>query len=156
MIIRDFEIGEELALRDVFYSSVTTLACDSYTPDQIAAWAPADFDRADWARRIGALRPLVVEDSGRIVAYADLQPSGYIDHFYVAGSHARRGIGTALLAHICRMAQQRGIDELISDVSLCAEPFFLRHGFSVVLRRIVLVRGIELPNSRMSRRLAGA
>jgi putative acetyltransferase len=154
MIIREFQIGEELALHDVFYSSVNALAHACYTPDQIAAWAPAIFDRAGWIKRIRAISPFVVEDSGRLVAYGDLQPSGYIDHFYVAGSHARRGIGTALLEHICATAQKRGIDGLLSDVSLCAEPLFLRHGFSVILRKIVVVRGVDTPNARMARRLS--
>jgi hypothetical protein len=36
------------------------------------------------------IRPFVAEDEGHIVGYADIQPSGYIDHFFVAGGHARR------------------------------------------------------------------
>ena len=34
-----------------------------------------------------ALRPLVAEEDGRVVGYADLQASGYIDHFFVSGKH---------------------------------------------------------------------
>jgi putative acetyltransferase len=153
MIIREFQDGEELALHDVFFSSVNTLARDRYTETQIAAWAPSSFDRAAWVGRIRTMRPFVVEQSGLIVAYGDLQTSGYIDHFYVAGSHARRGIGTALLEHLCSTAQQRGIARVVSDVSLCAEPFFQRHGFSVSERKTVVVRGVEMPNARMCRQL---
>ena len=97
MRIREFHAGEELALREVFHSSVHELATRHYTPDQLAAWAPETFDREAWVRRVRSLHPFVAEEAGRIVGYGDLQASGYIDHLYVAGWHARRGVGSALI-----------------------------------------------------------
>ena len=108
MMIREFRIGEELALREVFHSSVHELAAGYYTPDQLAAWAPASFDEDAWASRVRAICPFVAEEAGRIVGYGDLGTRGYIDHLYVAGAHARRGVGSALIRHICSVAEQRG------------------------------------------------
>jgi putative acetyltransferase len=152
MIIREFRLGEELALHEIFHSSVHELARSHYTPDQISAWAPESFDGAAWVQRMRTIRPFVAEESGQLIAYADLQDSGYIDHFYVAGSHARRGIGSKLIQHILAMARRRAISELTSDVSLCAESLFARHGFTVVERRTVVVRSVEIPNVRMQRK----
>ena len=129
------------------------LARGCYRADQLAAWAPDVVDEEGWVRKIRALGPFVAEASGRIVAYGDLGESGYIDHFYVAGWCARRGIGSALMRHIAGIAQQRGVVELTADVSACAETFFVRHGFWVVERRTVVVRGVEMANARMCRRL---
>ena len=57
---------------------------------------------------------------------ADLQASGYIDQFFVAGAYARRGAARALMAHLHQAAGSRGITRLFADVSLTAEPFFSR------------------------------
>jgi putative acetyltransferase len=100
-----------------------------------------------------ANQTLVAELDGRPVAFADLQPSGYIDMFFVAAPFARRGVGSALLRHIIGMASARAIAELRSDVSLTAEPFFARHGFQVETRNHVAVRGVVLDNATMRKPL---
>ena len=38
--------------------------------------------------------------------FTDLQPSGYINPFFVTGDHARRGVNRALMAQIHSAAQQ--------------------------------------------------
>lgn len=153
MQIREFAPGEETRLRDIFHSSVHSLASRHYTPEQLQAWAPACYDARQWSERIQRNRPFVVELDGVLVAYADLQPSGYIDHFFVAGPCAGRGIGAALMAHLQREAARLGLTGLAADVSLCAEPFFARHGFTVTRRQTVRVQGVPLSNARMCKRL---
>jgi putative acetyltransferase len=154
MLIRDFEEGEEAALHDVFFSAVRQVAIRDYTPEQIVAWAPSEYDKNHWIERIRNLQPFVAEIDGCVVGYADLQPSGYIDHFFVSSTHGRRGVGTALMEHIHRAAHQRQIAELWADVSLTAEPFFGKWGFVVELRKAVTLRDVELFNARMRKRLA--
>ena len=153
MFIRNYRIGEEMALHDVFYSSVHQLGKNHYTAEQLAAWAPGSCDQEVWVRRIGHTLPFVAEISRQIVGYADLQVNGYIDHFFVAGSYSRRGVGTALMEHIHSLARERGIFELTSDVSLSAEQFFARHGFSVIERQTPVIGGVTLANSRMRKKL---
>jgi putative acetyltransferase len=91
LAIRSFEIGDAAPLRAVFFSSVHDLTGGQYTPAQRAAWAPLEYDRAAWAARLAASRPFLVEIDGCVAGFADLQSSGYIDHFYVAGNCAGRG-----------------------------------------------------------------
>lgn len=153
--IRNFQVGDEPALWAVRYSSVHQLARADYTEEQCRAWTPADRDPAEWATKIQSIRPFVAEQGGRIVGYADLQPSGYIDHFFVAGDSARRGVGSALMRHIHDDAAARDIAELYSEVSLTARPLFERWGFVVEQSQMVLVRGVELMNFRM-RKVLGA
>ena len=73
---------------------------------QLQAWAPAEYDAAQWAERLRTNRPWVAEVDSCVTGLANLQPSGYIDHFFVAGDHARRGVGRALMARIHSAAQQ--------------------------------------------------
>lgn len=153
MKIRRFAAGDAPALLAVFHSAVHQTAARDYTPEQLAAWAPADIDTARWAEHMRALRPFVVEQGGQIVGYADVQPSGYIDHFFVSGQHPRQGIGARLMQRIHEEAQTLGLAELTADVSLTAQPFFAHYGFELVERREVVRDGVTIPNALMRKRL---
>jgi putative acetyltransferase len=154
MNIRDFRIGDEMALRAVFFSAVRQTASGDYSREQIEAWAPEVFDRDDWTQRMRAIRPFVVEDAGEIVAYADVQPDGYIDHFFVSGSRARQGIGSMLMLRIHEAARAQAIGELTSNVSRTAQPLFERFGFVVVEYRSPVTRGVVIPNAFMKKTLS--
>jgi putative acetyltransferase len=154
MFVRAFRLGDEAALYGVFHSAIHCLAVKDYTQEQIDAWAPSPPDMEKWTARMRGTRPFVVEDSSRIVGYADLQNDGYIDHFFVSGDQARRGVGRLLMNQIHERAKELGIGRLFSDVSLTALPFFERFGFRLVESRIVVIRGVHLTNSRMQKSLA--
>ncbi|MGJ7545067.1 GNAT family N-acetyltransferase [Variovorax sp. LT1R16] len=154
--IRPFHEADAPTLRAVFESSVHTLAAPYYTPAERAAWAPRAHDAVQWAERMRALQPFVAELDGRIAGFADLQPSGYIDMFFVAGGCGGRGVARALMAWIEASAHERGIGMLFADVSLAAETFFERAGFEVEQRQTVERAGVALRNARMTRTLAPA
>jgi putative acetyltransferase len=149
--IRHYRHGEEPELFKVYYSAIHLIACQHYTQQQLRAWAPCDLDLDLWCSKIRSIRPFVAELDGIIVGYADLQLSGYIDHFFVSGTYPHRGIGTQLMHHLLALAKVQGVPELTSDVSLTAQPFYERFGFSVVEQRFPERRGVVLPNALMRR-----
>ncbi len=149
MHIREFQLGDEADLHVVFRSAVHEIASKDYTPEQIEAWAPASFDSEVWAKRMQGIHPFVVEHNAKLVAYADVQPTGYIDHFFVSGPFARTGIGTLLMNRIHETASARGIEVLTSDVSRTAQPFFARFGFIVNEQKASVVRGVTVKNALM-------
>ncbi|CAJ0790734.1 putative N-acetyltransferase YafP [Ralstonia psammae] len=151
VVIRAFRPGDEPLLHAIFHSAVHGLAAGQYSPEQCEAWAPTRYDVAQWDQRIRRIQPFVAELDGRPVAYADLQATGYIDHFFVSGTHARRGIGQQLMGHILGVAAQGDVPRVQAHVSLSAEPFFARNGFEVVARQTVTVRGVPLNNALMVR-----
>ncbi|TXD56100.1 GNAT family N-acetyltransferase [Ralstonia sp. TCR112] len=151
VVIRAFRPGDEPLLHAVFHSAVHGIASRRYSPEQCEAWAPTDYDVAQWGERIRRIQPFVVERARRPVAYADLQANGYIDHFFVSGDHARQGIGQQLMSHILGLAAQRDVPRVQAHVSLSAEPFFARNGFEVIARQTVTVRGVLLDNALMVR-----
>ena len=153
--IRDFIEGDAIELRRVFMSSIHTIARGFYTGEQLQAWAPAVHDEEAWARKMAAMRPFVAVVRDQVAGYADLQPAGHIDHFFVAGGFAGQGVGTALMRHLLEVAAARGLSRLTADVSLSAEAFFARHGFVVDARQTVEARGVALANARMSKVLDG-
>lgn len=151
--LRPFHGDDSEALHAVFYSSVHGLAGDCYSAEQLAAWAPCEYDRAAWAERLTRNRPWVAERDGVIAGYADLQADGYIDQFFVAAEAAGRGVGTALMLRILEQAAAQRIPRLHSSVSLAAEGFFRRHGFLVEAVQRVTVRGVVMQNARMVREM---
>lgn len=151
--IRPCRPGEEAALFEVFHSAVHRVASKDYTPEQIQSWAPRNLDKTQWENRIRSIQPFVAEWSGALVGYADLQPTGYIDHFFVSGDHPRRGIGTQLMHHLLDQARARHLPELTSDVSRTAQPFYERFGFAVVEQRTPSLSGVIIPNAFMRRTL---
>lgn len=151
--IRRFVPADAPALRGVFCSAVREVACRDYSAAQIDAWAPADHEPAVWAALLARLGPFVAVLAGEPVGYADLQASGLIDHFFVAAHAGGRGVARALMARIEAEARGHGLAELHAEVSLTAEGFFARMGFKVVKRQVVTVRGVELRNAVMRRRL---
>lgn len=154
MQIRNYSQDDADALRAVFVSSVRELARQHYTAEQIDAWAPARWDQAQWRQRLAGNQPFVAVVDGTIAGFADLQGSGYIDQFFVAAAFARRGVGAALMQHLLDAASRQCLRRLYSNVSLAAEAFFTRHGFQLVERQTVVVRGVQLANARMEKRLA--
>lgn len=151
--IRTFRKGDEATLRSIFHASIHGLAGTDYTPEQLQAWAPTEYDEGTWAELMQSLQPFLAERDGTVVGYADLQPDGYIDHFFVAGPHAGQGVGRALMAHLHDIARQRGLTELWAKVSLNAEPFFRTQGFLVEERLSFLLRGVPMTHARMRKRL---
>jgi putative acetyltransferase len=149
--IRRYKPGEEQALFAVYYSAIHLTASRDYTPEQIQAWAPKGLDMNLWACRIRGINPFVAESNGEVVGYADLQANGYIDHFFVSGTHARRGIGSLLMEHLLGEATALGLSELTSDVSRTAQPLYEKFGFVVVEQRRPERRGVVIPNAFMRR-----
>lgn len=154
MLFRRIQIGEEPVLFDIFHSAIHLVASRDYTPEQINAWAPADLDPAIWIKKVRDINPFVVEINEKIVGYADVQSSGYIDHFFVSGHHQRHGVGSLLMSTIFNEAAKLGVTELTSDVSLTAQPFFEKFGFNIIEQRLPKLRGVIVPNALMRKTLS--
>jgi putative acetyltransferase len=154
MNIRPFRHGDESALHAVFHSAIHGIASRDYSRAQVEAWAPTEVtdDLSHlWTKKIRSIRPFVVEMDSAMAAYGDIQASGYIDHFFVSASFARRGVGTFLMQFLLKKAVAENISELSSDVSVTAQPFFERFGFRVIEHRVAVVRGVALANALMRR-----
>lgn len=109
MQIRPFLPSDALTLCTVFHSSIHQLARQHDTAAQLQTWAPAEYDAAQWAKRLRANCPWVAEVNSCIAGFTELQPSGHINPFFVTGEYAGRGVGRALMAQVHSAAQQAGM-----------------------------------------------
>lgn len=153
-LIRQFREEDAPALWQVYVSSIHGLASADYSPEQISAWAPDDFDPKRWADRVRELSPFIAERSGHVIGYGDVQEDGYIDHFFVAAEAARQGVGSLLMGAIHDRAAAMSIGALSAQVSLTARPFFAKWGFHVERPQTLTVRGVTLDNFSMRKLLS--
>lgn len=153
MVIREFRIGDEPALHEVFYSAIHQVAIRDYTPEQINAWAPDTPDDRLWVAKMRQIQPFVALEGSEVIGYADVQVTGYIDHFFVSAKCQRRGVGRRLMERIHDTAHGLGLSELTADVSRTAQPFFSHFGFKIVAQREPVIRGVAVPNALMRKDL---
>lgn len=151
MEIRRYIEGEEAEIGRLFYNTIHKINSKDYHQDQINAWAPEPFDLHRVAQKIRTINPYVVILDGKIVAYADIQADGYIDHFFCHHDYQGMGIGRRLFAKLARTASENGVTELYANVSITARPFFEAMGFSVEKTQTVKQRDQVLINYRMVR-----
>jgi len=147
IIVDTYREGFDNALWQVYYTAIRQGCANDYSPSQLEAWAPDDFDRQIFFNKMRELRPFTAFIDGVIAGYADLQADGYIDHFYVHGDYQRKGVGDALMARI--LLKGRAYPRLYSNVSNTAKPFFERHSFYVVKKQLIEVHGQYLENNAM-------
>ena len=153
MEVRKFRKGEEKELWNLFYNTVHNVNIRDYDEDQIAAWAPDDLDINIAIQKFREIDPFVVVKEGKIIGYADIQPDGYIDHFYCHHEFQGQGVGSMLFAALEKEASETGILEMYSNVSITARPFFEAMGFSVEKEQVLQMRDQQLKNFRMVRKL---
>jgi putative acetyltransferase len=154
--VRRYQTGEERELRQLFFHTVRIVNRRDYTAAQVRAWAPDAIDEEHWRRRIESNNPFVCLHGDQIVGFADLQTTGYIDHFFVHCQWQGKGVGKRLFATLESTAEALELDEMTSNVSITARPFFAGRGFVVVAAQEVAIGDVSLRNFHMRKRLRAA
>lgn len=150
--LRTYQKEDSRVLAKLFYETVHRVNCKDYSPEQIAAWAPAVPEEEAWHRSFAGHLALVAVQGEEIVGFADLDPAGgYLDRLYVKWDRQGRGIGSLL----CQKLEACCTAPVIyTHASLTAQPFFLHRGYRLVYRQQVERRGVLLENARMEKVLA--
>lgn len=117
--------------------SIEQLAQDDYSPGQIEAWVVSFADEAAFAARVAAGLTLVATIDGFPAGYAMLKGQDEIDLLYVAPGLVRRGVATALIEALEKLAAARGATKLTVKASDVARPFFSVRGYEPQSRNTV-------------------
>jgi putative acetyltransferase len=138
--------------------SVRGIAARDYPSAVIEAWAPLPITDEVVARFLSN-----ADDEIRLIAEFDGQPAGIgalvlgnseLRACYVVPSAARRGVGTAIVAEIERIAREHGLVYLRLESSLTAEPFYAALGYRVESRgELMIAPGVPMDAMTMSKRL---
>lgn len=139
----------------LFRDCVHRVNSRDYTPDQIKAWASPTIDLETWRARFHDRFAYVATKEDRIVGFADMTLNGHLDRLFVSADHQGRGIARRLVERLLRDATDHLIDEITTDASITAKPFFEWMGFSVIRAQSVECRRVWLTNYRMWRKAEG-
>jgi len=127
---------------ETHHAAVRGIAARDYRAAVVEAWARPITDQT--IERFLANRHSEV----RLVAEVDGEPVGIgaiainsaeLRACHVAPSASRRGVGSALVAQIERIALEHGLDHLHLDSSITAEPFYSALGYHVESRGEFLI-----------------
>jgi putative acetyltransferase len=137
VVVRPMLAGEARAFLDIHSRSVRGLAASHYPPEVIDAWVVPATDenvRAFLENPDGELR-LLAELDGSVAGLGCLVvQNAELRGCYVAPEAARKGVGSALVREIERIAREHGLDHLRLDASINAESFYSALGYEVVER----------------------
>lgn len=149
--VRCYQDGDAKHIASIFYNTVHTVNAKDYTKEQLNAWAPYYDNYAAWQEKCAKLNPFVATIDGAIVGFAEFEPNGHIDCFYVHHEFQGAGVGAALMREIEIEAREKLLPRIYAEVSITAKPFFVRKGFQVIKQQTVQIRDIELTNFLMEK-----
>lgn len=140
-------------MAELFYNTVHTVNAEDYTGEQLDAWADGNPDLVKWDQSFQAHQTLIAEEDDRIVGFADIDRTGYLDRLYVHREYQGQGIATLL----CDLLEELTEGNVITvHASITAKPFFERRGYRTVKRQQVERRGILLTNYIMEKDKQGS
>ncbi len=153
LLVRPARFRDAAAVRAIHLAAIRQVCARDYTPGQIAAWSePSPLAR--YREAIVAHPFLVAELGATLAGFAELAlTTSEVRAVYVHPGCLRRGVGTALLAELERMARDAGLCELHLDSSLTAAPFYRSAGYESLQQTHHLSSGVALECVRMKRRL---
>ena len=156
--VRHYQASDASQMAQLYFDSARQLGRRRYSPEQVAAWAPARGAPGSVHARAtdGRTTFVAVSTAGQVLGYGDLEPDGHIDHLYCRPDVAGLGVGSALVDALLAHAAANGINRLRVEASELARGLFERNGFVVAHRRDFEVRGVAIHNFAMERGDLGA
>ena len=149
-VLRSFRPADAPALRRLFYDTVHAVCAADYTPAQLDAWAPADYDAAAWETSLRSRTTLAAEEDGRLLGFGNIGPDGYLDLLYVRKDRQHQGIATVLCDFLETLYP---VDRVTVHASITARPFFEARGYRVLRAQQVERRGQLLTNYVMEKEM---
>lgn len=149
--LRPFRPEDAETCLALFKDCVHRVNSRDYTVDQIEAWASPTIDLETWRARFDDRFAYVATEDGYIVGFTDMTREGHLNRVFVSADHQGRGIAGGLVRRLLKDAIDHSIEEITTDASITAKPFFERMGFSVVREQSVECRGVWMTNYRMQR-----
>lgn len=154
--LRPFLPADAPLLARLFRASIEGLAAEDYSEEQRAAWISVADDEAAFSARLAAGLTLLALVNGKIAGFAMIKDNLLIEMLYVSPDIARRGVGSALIDAIEKLAAGRGAKKLTVEAPDSARDFFAARGYVPQSRNTILAGGEWLGNTTMTKELAAA
>jgi putative acetyltransferase len=159
VIVRPMQAADARRFLEIHHEAVRGLAANHYPSDVIEAWAaPITDERLQrFVQNRDTEIRLIAERDGEPVGIGALVVSNSeLRACYVLPSAARRGVGTAMVAEIERLAREHGLRELHLESSVNAEPFYVALAYRVETRgEHRIAPGVTMAAVTMCKELSG-
>ena len=153
MTIRPANIDDLDSIRQLFYETITTINAKDYNQKQILVWS-AGYDNVDnWKKKITAQHFFVAMIEKDIAGFCSLTSDGYLDFMYIHKDFQSNGIASKLLSHLEHIAIGLNLQEIRTDASLTARPFFAKRGFVISAIQKKFIDNVEFENTVMVKNL---
>lgn len=143
---RQATIGDKYSITELFRTTIQRVNVNHYSPQEIAAWSAGSESHDRWIDRINNHHFILSHDRDTLTGMASIDHLGYLDIIYVHHQYQGLGLASELLHQMETRCRALGHEEITSDVSITAKPFFLHKGFEIVRPQLVLCRGVVLRN----------
>ncbi|WP_285014635.1 GNAT family N-acetyltransferase [Lactococcus garvieae] len=153
MNCRHYRSKDYAEIIDLFYTTVHTINAADYSAEELEAWAPSDKSDFFPEKKLAESYCLVVEESGKILGFANATSKDKFDCLYVDKDYQKRGVGHLLANQIEQYCKEEGAEIISVDVSLTARPFFEKRGYEILEQQIVLRHNQYLKNYKMQLKL---
>lgn len=149
MTLRKYKPNDCADMAKLFYDTVHTINAKDYTKEQLDAWATGNINLEAWSHSFLEHNTILAEIDGKIVGFADMDKTGYLDRLYIHKDFQGRGIATALVNELEQSAQASGIFRYETYASITARSFFEKRGYTVEIENKVVRNGVTLVNYKM-------
>lgn len=147
--IRLAEPSDGPQIGQLIYDTVRAVNRKDYSQDQVKAWAPDPVIFSTYDPSYA----FVAESNRKILGFANLTSTGYLNRLYVHKDFQGQGIASHLVQAIEAKARELGLHEITTESSITAKPFFLAQGFVVQQEQVKVLRGVSFTNFKMFKKL---
>lgn len=138
-------------IQRLFVDTISSVCIADYNAEQINVWTSGVENKSRWNDIISNQYVLVAKIEDTIVGFVTLSNRNYIDLFYVHKDFQGQKIAGKLYSKIENEALRYGQNEITSDVSITARPFFEKMGFNVLMEQTVLRKRVAFTNFKMKK-----
>ena len=142
--LKDNDIPEIQAL---FRSTVLNVNIRDYTLEEVEDWASCGDKPERWRELMSYNQYIgAFDEQNCMIGFSSMNKDGYLHSMFVHKDWQGKGVATQLLAEVELIAQQYGVHEITSEVSLTARSFFINRGYDVIKIQKCKARKLKLTN----------
>jgi putative acetyltransferase len=141
-------------MMQLFYDTVHEVCARDYNEKQLERWAPHEPDVIIWKQRLNNNLCKVAFINEVLVGFAELTEDAHVDTLYVHKDFQRQGIARELYNELLHLAINHQMEQLTTEASITAKPFFESRGFTVTNVKTKLYNGKEFINYEMQKQLS--
>ena len=146
IVLRNAQLSDLPQIRQLFFETITNVNVKDYSPNEIKVWSSGADNIERWEQKFKTNLFVVAELNDEIVGFTSLKNFNYIDHLFVSYLHQGKRIASQLIDCVEDFAIDNKVDEIQSDVSITALPFFEKRGYVVLKRNEIPLKGETLVN----------